>query len=235
MQNKRIQFWALNISAYNCKIEYLPGKLNLNADFFSRPLADDKNANMSDIELYEPDINDNAFEITVSNSNYNSNYDNEHVVKTDESYEVNALDSTHLDAKQKANKKYQIQEPIVEDIKQLEKLNMSSEQDKDQTILELKMLLRHGQPTKSVHSKYLKIDQVLYYLSNVDDSPNLGLFVPQHLKHLVITQYHLNNGHPGTQRLFTTIKQKYFWPKMFKELYEYVSKCVDCQSRNLTK
>jgi hypothetical protein len=59
------------------------------------------------------------------------------------------------------------------------------------------------------------------------------LFVPKHLKHLVITQYHLNSGHPGTQRLFTTMKQKYFWPNMFK--YEYVSKCVDCQSRNLTK
>jgi hypothetical protein len=43
MQNKRIQLWALNISAYNCKIEYLPGKLNLIADFFSRPPADDKN------------------------------------------------------------------------------------------------------------------------------------------------------------------------------------------------
>ena len=96
MQNKRIQLWALNISAYNCKIEYLPGKLNLIADFFSRPPADDKNANKSDIELYEPDINDNAFEITVSNSSNNSNNDNVHAVKTDESYEVNAFDSTHF-------------------------------------------------------------------------------------------------------------------------------------------
>jgi hypothetical protein len=43
-------------------------------------------------------------------------------------------------------------------------------------------------------------------VSNVDDNPNLRLFVPQHLKHLVITQYHLNNGHPVTQRLLLSVK-----------------------------
>jgi hypothetical protein len=117
MQNKRIQLWALNISAYNCKIEFLPGKLYLIADFFSKPPADDKNTNKSDIELYEPDIYGNAFEITVSKTNTNSNYDNRHAAKTHESYEVNAFYSTHLNAKQITNKEYQIQEPIVEDIK----------------------------------------------------------------------------------------------------------------------
>jgi hypothetical protein len=67
------------------------------------------------------------------------------------------------------------------------------------------MLLPHRQQTKSVQSKYLEIDKVLYYLSNVDDNPHLRLFVPQHLKHLVITQYHLNNGHPVTQRLLLNV------------------------------
>jgi hypothetical protein len=30
------QFWALNISAYNCTIEYIPGTKNVVADFLSR-------------------------------------------------------------------------------------------------------------------------------------------------------------------------------------------------------
>lgn len=51
----------------------------------------------------------------------------------------------------------------------------------------------------------------------------------------VIQQYHDLNGHVGTDLTYNTIKQKYYWPNMYKELLSYVSSCVTCQTRNLTK
>ena len=36
MKNKKIQMWALNISCYNCTINYIPGPQNAMADLLSR-------------------------------------------------------------------------------------------------------------------------------------------------------------------------------------------------------
>ena len=48
---------------------------------------------------------------------------------------------------------------------------------------------------------------------------------------MVVTQYHDDNGHMGVQKTYNSIRQKYFWPNLFQELYELVSKCVKCQTR----
>ena len=69
------------------------------------------------------------------------------------------------------------------------------------------------------------------FLSNPDDNPTLRLFIPGHLRHLVVAQYHDDNGHMGVQKTYDAIRQKYFWPNLFQELYKYVSKCVPCQAR----
>jgi hypothetical protein len=65
MQNKKIQLWALNISAYNCTIAYIPGAKNIVADFLSRLPT-----NQVEIKEEEEmlDINDNTYEINVINS-----------------------------------------------------------------------------------------------------------------------------------------------------------------------
>ena len=36
MQNKKIQLWALGLSGYNCKVEYIKGVENTCADLLSR-------------------------------------------------------------------------------------------------------------------------------------------------------------------------------------------------------
>ena len=48
----------------------------------------------------------------------------------------------------------------------------------------------------------------------------------------VIRQYHDLNGHIGTERCFYTIKSKYFWPNLFKDLQAYINNCIPCQTRN---
>ncbi|CAC5415497.1 unnamed protein product [Mytilus coruscus] len=112
---------------------------------------------------------------------------------------------------------------------------MSIEQVKDKTLRELKKQLESDKVPEAVQNKYIIIDDILYYISNVDNDPIIRLYIPSHIKQAVVEQYHDKNGHMGIDKTFYSIRQKYFWPNMFKELYNYVTTCVPCQSRNLQK
>ena len=48
-------------------------------------------------------------------------------------------------------------------------------------------------------------------------------------------EYHDNNGHMGIDKTHDTIKHKYYWPNMYKELYDYINSCITCQTKHLTK
>ncbi|MCG7876478.1 MAG: DDE-type integrase/transposase/recombinase [Candidatus Thiodiazotropha taylori] len=205
MQNKKIQLWALGISGYNCTIEYISGTENTCADLLSR--KPDTIGSPEEKDLFEPEINDNTFEVGVINSNqFNPKDFAGCSIPANEGREVPDSDFKELD--------------------------MALEQGKDQGIVELKTQLEQGEPNKTVKRRYLVEKGLLYYLSNPDDNPTLRLFIPEHLRHLVVTQYHDGNGHMGVQKTFDTIRQKYFWPNLFQEIYEYVSKCVQCQARS---
>jgi hypothetical protein len=36
-------------------------------------------------------------------------------------------------------------------------------------------------------------------------------------------------GHPGYQKMITTVKKFYYWPRMKKDIAEYITKCLECQ------
>ena len=58
------------------------------------------------------------------------------------------------------------------------------------------------------------------------------LAVPQSLINDVFKSYHdsLAGGcHLGVQRTYTAIKQKYFWPGMYQNVYDYITSCDVCQ------
>ena len=67
MQNKKIQIWALGISGYNCKIEYISSVQNTCAYLLSMspPYAE----NQEDDGEIEVDVSDKAFEKNPFNSN----------------------------------------------------------------------------------------------------------------------------------------------------------------------
>ena len=64
---------------------------------------------------------------------------------------------------------------------------------------------------------------------------SFGFYIPEHLRKEVIEKYHDNNGHMGIDKTHDAIKTKYYWPNMYKNLYQYVTSCVTCQTRNLRK
>jgi hypothetical protein len=36
-------------------------------------------------------------------------------------------------------------------------------------------------------------------------------------------------GHPGYQKIVSTVKSQYYWPDMKREIVEYIAKCLECQ------
>ena len=210
MQNKKIQLWALSMAGYNCTIEYIAGTTNTCADLLSRK-PDDADKCQEDLtDEVDLDVNDNTFE-------------------------VNVIDSNQFEPKEFASCEIPFEDSLVKPDECLPGLDMVNEQNKDDEIVEFKTILVHGEPSKEVQRRYLVIDEVLYYLTDPDDDTVLRLYVPKHLRAVVIRQHHDDNGHMGVQKTFDCIRQKYFWPNLFKEIYQYVSSCTTCQTRSLQK
>ena len=62
--NKKIQQWALKLSGYNCRIEYLAGRENTCADLLSRIPKQLERESISVI----PEVDDQAYQINAINS-----------------------------------------------------------------------------------------------------------------------------------------------------------------------
>ncbi|MCG8078877.1 MAG: DDE-type integrase/transposase/recombinase [Candidatus Thiodiazotropha taylori] len=204
LQNKKLQLWSLGIAGYNCKVEYLKGSENTCADLLSR-LQQNVGLSQEEDSAYEPEINANT-------------------------YEIGAMNSNKFQPKDYARCNYKppdsLEKPTLGD-----DIDIVIEQSKDDDLMTVKLSLQNDKASKTVQQKHIIIDNVLYYISDVDSNPTLRLYVPKHLKDHVIDQYHDLNGHMGIDKTFEAIKTKYYWPNLYKELYEYVSHCITCQVR----
>ena len=78
---------------------------------------------------------------------------------------------------------------------------MKVEQIKDDNISSIRSLILSGEESKDLQKHYLVVDNLVYYLFNVEDDPCMRLFVPRHLKTYVVKQYHDQNGHMRVRKL----------------------------------
>ena len=215
MQSKTIQMWALSMSGYNCSIEYIEDATVTCADLLSRhhdKINETQNsAEEVDRDQTVLDVNDNLFEINV-------------------------LDSNQFDRKSFASCNLPDEESFEKcDCSDFRKggFDMKVEQIKDDDISEIRSMILSGHESKDVQKHYLLVDGLVCFISNVDDDPRLRLFIPKHIRPFVVTQYHYQNGHMAVQKTFDSIRAKYYWPNLFKELHKYVSECTVCQTRSL--
>ena len=206
MQNRKIQTWALSIEGYDCKIEYVAGKKNTCADFLSR-LPGHENRDDSESGV-EPEVDDRAFQINVINSNL---FD----------------PKEYASAPTPRRVVEENEEVIVSDP------DIVRQQGEDGEIAALKDCLLKGNASKSEVRHFSIINEVVYYISDPEGEPTLRLYVPGSRRESVLRQYHEENGHVAAQKAFYTIKQKYYWPGLFKDILKKVTGCVPCQTRNL--
>ncbi|CAC5388237.1 unnamed protein product [Mytilus coruscus] len=169
MQNKKIQLWALGITGYNCKIEWLAGTENTIADYLSRRpnrievnKSDNKKTDDEDIEI---DISDKA-------------------------YEINTINSNEIDPKKFASCSYKETDTLTLKDFVVSGYDMKYEQSLDKELALIISQMKNGKASKSVESKYILIDEIMYYISKADTEPVLRLYVPLQLRDEVVKQYH---------------------------------------------
>ena len=208
--NRKIDSLALTIASYNIDVEYLPGRANVVADLMSRkPTSSTQEvAKGKQVSEQEPELETEVKE---------------------EPLQVNHIDSSKLDTS-----KYLNLEPPLVDVEEkptLTELDTREEQKLDENITLLKKNLEAGKLNKSQDKSLIIMEDILYFISDVDGSPKLRLYLPEHLVDVMIGGYH-DNSHLGIDKVYDSMKRKYYCPNMYKRVSEYTSKCITCQERN---
>ena len=131
------------MAGYNCTIEYIAGTTNICADLLSRKPDDANKCQEHLTDEVDLDVNDNTFEVDVKDSN-------------------------QFEQKEFENCEILFENFLVKSDECLPGLNMDNEKNKDGEIVEFKTILVHDEPRKEVQRRFLVIDGVHYFLTDLD-------------------------------------------------------------------
>lgn len=99
--------------------------------------------------------------------------------------------------------------------------NLSICQNKDP-----KINLIRNDLEKQENSMYEMRNGVVFRKKN----DKLMFYVPENMEHSVIYKYHDEMGHMATEKIYGTIAQNYWFPKMKEKISEHVKNCLKCIS-----
>ena len=92
--------------------------------------------------------------------------------------------------------------------------------------------------------KKLMVNQTtdLLYFINTDDCetlcvPDVKYANGGSIRYHVFLEMHdsLFYGHRGVQATYAQLRQKYYWPKLHKEVHKYIGSCIECQSNKIDR
>ena len=227
---ERLHHWV-SCSQIICKTDHMPLKYLLSSHFKNRKIA----SWQMNIAEYNIDIEylpgkQNLIVDLMSRRPNNHEPDEGEVPQQVTSHKVNVIDSSKFDPIKYVNAELPLLD--LDDKPKLIDLDTYDEQQKDDSIVQLIKNLDTGKLSKSLEKSLIVIDNVLYFVSDVDGSPRLRLYLPDHLTNVMIKGYH-DFGHMGLDKTYDNLKVRYYFPNMYKRINEYVSKCVTCQERNM--
>jgi hypothetical protein len=91
--------------------------------------------------------------------------------------------------------------------------------------MELVIRLQQGKMQQKNEDYEVRIDGILLYMNIIYASNSLKL------RSTILKEMHNvpSVGHPGYQKILSTVKSQYYWPDMKKEIAEYIAKFLECQ------
>ena len=96
---------------------------------------------------------------------------------------------------------------------------------------------RQSRIIKNNAEDYVLVKELLFKIVEPknDSDYRLLLAIPDSCSHYIINHYHdsLVSSHQGIIKCFYKIKQKYFIPKLFDKLTQYIQSCAICQARKV--
>ena len=106
---------------------------------------------------------------------------------TDRTFEVNLINSSDTNPTRFAQYDHQYKDKQCnkEELK-IQGFDLVIEQSNDKELVQLKHRLWSEKMSSSVASRYIILDNILYYLSKSNSDPIIRLYIPSHLKQLMI-------------------------------------------------
>jgi hypothetical protein len=227
MRTGRLSRWSVFLQQYRINIVHKKGKLHSNADSLSRreypPTNDPPSTWISPVSLNTLNL------ITCDNNQSKVKAESRYIDLNAARHLASVMSTTTMSVKDQ-----QRSDPdIMKIIDYIENQNLPvnlSENDTSRFIAES-------------HDYVVDDDQLLYHLYTPRgkglraDRLVKQLVVPKSLKHDILLSYHdsLLAGHQGFDRTFHLICLKYFWLRMYNEIKQYVTSCLECQANKTDK
>ncbi|CAF4980388.1 unnamed protein product, partial [Rotaria sp. Silwood1] len=212
--NKRCERWRLKILEYDFKVKYIPGSINLMPDYLSRSPVDEAEEDPDEITHF----------ISQSTQTDISNFNNHSSI-------IAAVETRAMKLRNKT----------LNDISDTTKLISDSPTEENRIIpISTEQLIQAQQNddyAKNIlnnikkYKNYMIKDNLLMRRLN----PPVP-YVPQSdLPRTILQTYHdtpANGAHFGRDKTIYKIKQRYFWPLMYKDINNYVKSCITCAQYN---
>ena len=74
-----------------------------------------------------------------------------------------------------------------------------------------------------------RIDPLLGPITGVEDTWKLVVPANNRAQILIDAHRDITSGHLGVEKTYERIAQKYYWPGMWHEVYQFVNECDECQ------
>jgi transposase InsO family protein len=212
--NKRCERWRLKILEYDFKVKYIPGSINHMPDYLSRSPVDDA----------EEDPDETIHVVSKSTQTdcevYNQHSSITTAVETRSSKLRNATSDKPIDTTKL------VSDPLNEEnrIIPFSMEQLSQAQQNDDYVKNIIVNIKK-------RKQYFIANNLLMRRLN----PPVP-YVPQgEIRRTILKIYHdtpANGAHFGRDKTIHKIKQRYFWPSMYKDINNYIKSCILCAQYN---
>ena len=238
--NNRLARWALALQPYTFEINYKEGKKLTAADGLSRRPYEEAEVDEDDDELAEDsfitEITPDLFETVISSKQKKRRQQNrDQITALDGELEevenrsdiaaattqvTGSIDLSQQHDVAKLQRECPDYKPIFDYIE--EGILPQEEKTARKIVFESEQfIIDDGILYHLFHPRTKRMDEIVPIVKQ--------LCIPRILREELMVAYHDNNCHVGQERLYNSLKMKYWFPLMYSAVLQYVASCALCQ------